>query len=141
MQNHSQKYYIATNKLQTPIFEILNSLPKNKNLIFTDAYKENIIIDTIGGFLDIIFKNCQGVYQNFKEQNIPENCHGVIFCCLLNNKNEINVSSEESTIETFFHLKEKNTPCTIIYIDIPFQLKQLITFDVLPNIICKYTER
>lgn len=116
--------------------KIIESNP-NKKLAFVDAYMEEDFLGASGTFIDCIPNSTAYHHTDFGKK-INTFTDSIIICCpLVNHKNEFNVFVENGNTKTFFGTGREK-PCTILFVDVPFEEKEQFFLCDLGNILCAY---
>lgn len=144
-------------KLFNALNEILDDNPKDKQFVFVDSDFNDRFLGASLGFLGgVNGYRCLGLlnrdfndnwkdkfdwYRFFKKEDF-NNYVFIIYCGLINNKKEINVSWEYGTTKrvTKYH-SIKETPCYYLFVDLPFEHENYFSISLLPDFFSEYCNK
>jgi hypothetical protein len=120
------------------IFKCLDTLvASNQKMTFVDAYMEEECLGANGTFIDCI-PNATAYHHSEFGKMINTFTDKIIICCpLINHKGEFNVFLEEGNTGTFFGMGREK-PCTILFIDVPYEEKEQFFLCDFSTILCAY---
>jgi len=128
-------------KFKEMLFKCFDSLVGMKeSMMFVDAYQDNRALGGSGAFLEDIIPNVKVMYTHNMFYNMYKDFEGkiVVFCQLTNAVGKMDMWTKEDRLSTFFGVGYNDRPCTILFMDVPFELEQDLFIVKMPRFVCEY---
>jgi len=119
-------------------------LSKEKELVIVDGYQDHRFLGASMPFLEEIVPNStimmvqsNDEYNKVKDKDIQF----VIFCELTNRNNNLSIEMTEGDInDLLLFWLIKDTPCIIVFVDVPYQYEKDLAIFQIPDMICEYSK-
>ena len=119
-------------------------LSKEKELVIVDGYQDHRFLGASMPFLEEIVPNStimmvqsNDEYNKVKDKDVQF----VIFCELTNRNNNLSIEMTEGDInDLLLFWLIKDTPCIIVFVDVPYQYEKDLAVFQLPDMICEYSK-
>ena len=119
-------------------------LSKEKELVIVDGYQDHRFLGASMPFLEEIVPNStimmvqsNDEYNKVKDKDIQF----VIFCELTNRNNNLSIEMTEGDInDLLLFWLIKDTPCIIVFVDVPYQYEKDLANFQIPDMICEYSK-
>ena len=128
-------------KFKEMLFKCLDSLVGMKeSMMFVDAYQDNRALGGSGAFLEDVIPNTQVMYTHNMFYNMYKNFEGkiIVFCQLTNAVGKMDMWTKEDNLSTFFGVGYNDKACTVLFMDVPFELEQDLFIAKMPRFVCEY---